>query len=96
MIFDTLIFIYIRGFQARVPKADGSPFLSGGFSGTPEANDEVVTIYEIVDMNGNSYAVPSYQFEWPNVTDPNGIHRDFIAYPGKVSKYITAINNTGF
>lgn len=45
-------------------------------------NDEVVTIYEIVEKYGGSYAVPSYQFEWPTITDPNGELRDYIAYPG--------------
>jgi acetamidase/formamidase len=38
----------------------------------------VVTIYEI---QGN-YAVPAYQFEWPTFTDPFGVERDYIAYPG--------------
>ena len=28
------------------------------------------------------YAVPSYQFEWPVITDPQGQQRNFIAYPG--------------
>ena len=81
-------FHILRGFQARTPKVDGTPFLSGGFSGTPETNDEVVTIYEILDIKGSSYVVPSYQFEWPNITDPNGIHRNFIAYPGEYFYYI--------
>ena len=70
------------GFQARVNKADGTPFTAGTFTSTPDKNDEVVTIYEILDIDGASYAVPSYQFEWPVITDPNGTTRDYIAYPG--------------
>ena len=70
------------GFQARVDKADGTPFTAGTFTSTPDENDEVVTIYEIVEIDGASYAVPSYQFEWPVITDPNGTTRDYIAYPG--------------
>mmetsp|Transcript_3233 Transcript_3233/g.4901 ORF Transcript_3233/g.4901 Transcript_3233/m.4901 type:complete len:480 (+) Transcript_3233:426-1865(+) len=66
------------GFQARVNKVNGEPFYSGSFSGTPDKSDEVVTIYE---LDGN-YAIPSYQFEWPKITDPQGEERDFIAYPG--------------
>ena len=65
------------GFQARVNKVNGDPFYSGSFSGTPDKNDEVITIYEIE----GDYAIPSYQFEWPKITDPQGVHRDFIAYP---------------
>lgn len=45
------------GFQARVNKVNGDPFYSGSFSGTPDKNDEVVTIYEIE----GDYAIPSYQ-----------------------------------
>jgi acetamidase/formamidase len=71
------------GFQARVDKADGTPYAAGTFTGTPDQNDELVTIYElVVDGDGMSYAVPSYQFEWPVLTDPNGVVRDYIAYPG--------------
>jgi acetamidase/formamidase len=70
------------GFQARVNKADNTPFYAGSFSDTPTQNDEIVTIYEIVEENGQSFAVPSYQFEWPIMTDPNGVERDYIAYPG--------------
>ena len=70
------------GFQARVNKADGTPFLAGTFTSTPGENDEVITIYEIMDENGQGFAVPVYQFEWPDITDPQGEHRDFIAYPG--------------
>lgn len=66
------------GFQARVNKVDGDPFFAGSFTGTPDKNDEVVTIYEIE----GDYAIPSYQFEWPTITDPQGNLRDFIAYPG--------------
>ena len=28
------------------------------------------------------FAVPSYQFEWPVITDPQGEVRDYIKYPG--------------
>lgn len=70
------------GFQARTNKVNGDPFYAGSFTNTPEMNDEVVTIYEIVDEAGESYAVPSYQFEWPVITDPQGNVRDYIAYPG--------------
>ena len=45
------------GFQARVNKVNGEPFYAGSFSGTPDKNDEVVTIYEIK----GDYAIPSYQ-----------------------------------
>jgi len=66
------------GFQARVDKVNGEPFYSGSHSNTPDKSDEVVTIYEI----DGDYAIPSYQFEWPKITDPQGTNRDFIAYPG--------------
>lgn len=56
------------GFQARVNKADGTPFTAGTFTSTPDENDEVVTIFEIVEIDGLDYAVPSYQFEWPVIT----------------------------
>jgi len=72
------------GFQARVNESDGTAFDAGTFTGTPGSNDEYITIYEILqDLDsGNAYAVPSYQFEWPTITDPNGVERDYIAYPG--------------
>lgn len=70
------------GYQARVPLANGAGFTAGDFSGTPGSNDELVTIYEIVTDGGQSFAVPSYQFEWPVITDPNGETRNFIQYPG--------------
>jgi hypothetical protein len=70
------------GFQARVPKVDASDFTAGTFTNTPGSNDEMVTIYELVEEDGKAYAVPSYQFEWPVITDPDGTRRDFIAYPG--------------
>jgi acetamidase/formamidase len=70
------------GFQARVNKVNGDPFFSGSFSSTPDKNDEVITIYEIFDEDGNGYAVPAYQFEWPSIFDPQGTLRDYIAYPG--------------
>jgi hypothetical protein len=66
------------GYQARVPKSDGTSFTAGSFTGTPGSSDEVVTIYEIKD----NYAIPAYQFEWPTLTDPMGDERDYIAYPG--------------
>mmetsp|Transcript_3360 Transcript_3360/g.6285 ORF Transcript_3360/g.6285 Transcript_3360/m.6285 type:complete len:256 (-) Transcript_3360:1280-2047(-) len=66
------------GFQARVNKVDGEPFFAGSFTGTPSKNDEVVTIYEVK----GDYAVPLYQFEWPTITGPDGVTRDYIAYPG--------------
>ena len=66
------------GYQARVPKSDGTGFTAGSFTGTPGSSDEVVTIYEIKD----NYAIPAYQFEWPTLTDPMGGKRDYIAYPG--------------
>ncbi len=70
------------GFQARVDQADGTTFDAGDFSGTPDSNDEFVTIYEIIEENGMEYAVPSYQFEWPVITDPEGETRNHIAFPG--------------
>lgn len=72
------------GFQSRTNKVDGTPFTAGSFTSTPDSNDEVVTIYEIIEdaETGESYATPSYQFMWPTITDPDGITRNFIAYPG--------------
>ncbi|KAL3778725.1 hypothetical protein HJC23_006275 [Cyclotella cryptica] len=70
------------GFQARTNKVNGDPFYAGSFTNSPGMNDEVVTIYEIIDEAGGSYAIPSYQFEWPIITDPQGNVRDYIAYPG--------------
>ena len=70
------------GFQARVNKDDGTPYTAGNFTGTPDQNDELVTIYEIVDEDGSSFAVPLYQFEWPVITDPIGVTRNYIAFPG--------------
>ncbi|CAB9503613.1 Acetamidase formamidase [Seminavis robusta] len=70
------------GYQARVPKADGSTYTAGSFTGTPDQNDEIVTIYEMLQDDDGAYAVPLYQFEWPVLTDPDGILRDYIAYPG--------------
>jgi len=46
-------------------------------------NDESITIYEVLDNgDGTGVAVPSYQFEWPVIVDPQGVERNFIAYPG--------------
>lgn len=73
------------GFQARVDKTDGTPFTAGSFTDTPDSNDEIVTIYEVLESEsepGEGYAVPVYQFEWPVITDPMGTERDYIAYPG--------------
>lgn len=71
------------GYQARVPRVDGSNFTAGNFTDTPDSNDEVVTIYEIFDKgDGSGLATPLYQFEWPVITDPMGIERNFIQYPG--------------
>jgi acetamidase/formamidase len=71
------------GYHARVPKSDGTDFTAGSFTGTPGSNDEVVTIYELKeDEEGNGYATLAYQFEWPTLTDPMGVERDYIAYPG--------------
>lgn len=70
------------GFQARVNDVDGTAFDAGNFTGTADSNDEFVTIYEVIEVDGKEYAVPSYQFEWPVVTDPQGVERNFIAYPG--------------
>lgn len=60
-------------------------FLAGKFTGTPGQNDEVVTIYEIItneDEDGGDYVTPVYQYDWPTITDPMGIERDYIQYPG--------------
>ena len=70
------------GFQARVPKADGTAFDAGDFTRTPGSNDEVVTIYELTSDATGTYAVPSYAFHWPTLTDPDGVERNYIAYPG--------------
>ena len=70
------------GFQARVNEADGTSFDAGDFTSTPASNDEVVTIYEIVSDGSQSFAVPSYQMDWPTLTDPDGVTRNYIKYPG--------------
>jgi acetamidase/formamidase len=71
------------GFQARVDEADGTKFDAGDFTETPNSNDEYVTIYEVVsDEGGQDFAVPSYQMEWPKLTDPGGTERNYIQYPG--------------
>lgn len=82
------------GFQARVPLANGQDFTAGDFTNTSESNDEVVTIYEIVESEGKSYAVPSYQFEWPVITDPAGTTRNFIAYPGTCVPHVSHAGTT--
>jgi hypothetical protein len=55
------------GYQARVPKADGSAFKAGSFTDTAGENDEIITIYEMINdvTDGMSYAVPLYQYQWP-------------------------------
>lgn len=68
------------GYQARVPKADGSDFVYD--TANASDNDEIITIYEMVEEDGNAYAVPLYQYEWPSIIDPNGTVRNSIAYPG--------------
>jgi len=71
------------GFQARTNKVEGNPFYAGDFTDTPDSNDEIVTIYEVLESEpGKGYAVPSYQFEWPVITDPMSVTRNYIAYPG--------------
>jgi Acetamidase/Formamidase family len=68
------------GFQARIPKEDGTAFVSG--SNVSSENDEYITIYEMVTEDGTAYAVPLYQYQWPIIEDPNGTVRTSIAYPG--------------
>ena len=63
------------GFQARVPKADGSNYDAGAFTSTPGSNDEVITIYELASDDQGTYATPSYAFKWPTLTDPEGVRR---------------------
>jgi acetamidase/formamidase len=72
------------GYQARVPKADGSAFKAGSSTDTAGGNDEIITIYKMVNdvTDGMSYAVPLYQYQWPVLIDPNDNLRDYIAYPG--------------
>jgi len=70
------------GYQARTSKVDGTPYVAGGFTGTPGENDEVITIYELYTDGGKSYATLAYQFEWPELEDPDGVTRDYIQYPG--------------
>ena len=66
------------GYQARVPKANGEAFTAGSFTDTPDQNDEIITIYEMVHEEDGSYAVPLYQFQWPKLTDPTGTQRDYM------------------
>jgi acetamidase/formamidase len=71
------------GYHARVPKSDGTDFTAGTFTDTPGSSDEVVSVYELMeDGEGNGYAILAYQFEWPTLTDPMGVERDYIGYPG--------------
>jgi acetamidase/formamidase len=71
------------GYHARFPKSDGTTFTAGSFTGTPGSNDEVVTIYELMeDGEGNGYAMLDYQFKWPTLIDPMGVERDYIGYAG--------------
>merc|ERR1719450_1050144 len=48
------------GYQARTNQVDGTPFNSGTWSKTPGQNDEVVTIYELFEEGGKSYATLAY------------------------------------
>ena len=57
------------GFQARVPKADGSNYDAGAFTSTPGSNDEVITIYELASDDAGTYATPSYAFKWPTLDE---------------------------
>jgi hypothetical protein len=77
LTFRPLCFVFFD-----LDKVNGEKFFAGSFTSTPGVNDEVITIYEIFDDDGQGYATPLYQFEWPTITDPNGTVRDFIAYPG--------------
>lgn len=52
------------------------------FLSQQDENDEVITIYEVVEEDGQSFVTPQFQFGWPKITDPNGTVRDYIAYPG--------------
>jgi acetamidase/formamidase len=65
-----------------VKLADGKSFTAGSFTKTPGSNDEIVTIYELVVGGKQDYVTPLYQFEWPTITDPMNVTRDYIAYPG--------------
>ena len=58
------------GYQARVRTVDGRTFSSESPSSTPESNDKVVTIYELIVGGEQEYAVPLYQFMWPTITEP--------------------------
>ena len=48
------------GFQARSDRS-GTPFDAGDFTDTPGSNDEVITIYEIIEEGGER-AELTYQF----------------------------------
>ena len=62
-------------------QVDGTDYTAGAFTKST-TNDEVVTIYELFEEDGKAYATLSYQFAWPTITDPEGVERDFIQYPG--------------
>ncbi len=49
---------------------------------TGEKPREVVTIYEIDATGRRDWARAAYNFRWPGVTDPNGVHHPTIDYPG--------------
>ncbi|MCJ2024342.1 acetamidase/formamidase family protein [Methylobacterium sp. J-067] len=49
---------------------------------TGEKPREVVTIYEIDATGRRDWAQAAYNFRWPGVTDPNGVHHPTIDYPG--------------
>ena len=65
-----------------MPQADGTDFDAGDFTSTPGSNDETVTIYEFMTDSTGSYAVPSYSFEWPTITDPEGVERKVLRTRG--------------
>ena len=62
-------------------QVDGTAYTAGAFT-NHTTNDEVVTIYELFEEDGKAYATLSYQFAWPTITDPEGVERDYIKYPG--------------
>jgi acetamidase/formamidase/AraC-like DNA-binding protein len=43
---------------------------------------EVVTIYEIADIDGHPYAQAAYSYRWTPQRDPSGILHETIDYPG--------------
>ena len=37
---------------------------------------------ELASDDAGTYATPAYAFKWPTLTDPEGVERDYIKYPG--------------